>query len=572
MMNNNTASEMDNPVYPKTSFYWQSYGLKRDPFLGVREDDVLYIPSAWENQLDILQHSLHRDNVILGIIGEEGVGKTTFSKSFINYVGESLQVHAIVADTNLTPIRLADIIEKGFRLPQRENDILEERLDTLIADIQYSLLPCVLLIDDAHLLPKESLQALLYLIRSQSTNQMRLHVILFGNHNLQSHLANLAKQELSGELIQSMELSPFTLNGMKEYLKYRLEVAGHVGPSPFSEQSLEHLYQLSDGVPEKINHAAQQYLLDNLNIQPSTTSKNFMQKYKSKIIGASVIMVVFLAFILIFNHPNKEAANQVASKNQPVLSFSSDVDNHNQQLNNSPPIQHSKNENIIASANPEPIQAAQLAEPVASPDNAKPQSNFRNAESEQEENLANKSNNNSLAALNAQNFQPDAASESATMQPVQGEPIRLGNQEDLNEEALDNNGIKASPNKNISKKDLSAKEKNHSVKNSHARLTTSKTEKVLLKTADNLYTLQLLGVAHEENLKRFLAQHKLQSNTYTYRTILRGKPWYVLIYGKYKSKTDADKAKHQLPLAVQHMIPWSRSFASIKEDIRKLNG
>lgn len=81
------------------------------------------------------------------------------------------------------------------------------------------------------------------------------------------------------------------------------------------------------------------------------------------------------------------------------------------------------------------------------------------------------------------------------------------------------------------------------------------------------YTLQLMGVSNEANLKRFVAANKLE-NVHIYHTTRQGKSIYILIYGQYQSRAQAEQAMRKLPLALQQLKPWIRNYASVQADMR----
>jgi septal ring-binding cell division protein DamX len=92
----------------------------------------------------------------------------------------------------------------------------------------------------------------------------------------------------------------------------------------------------------------------------------------------------------------------------------------------------------------------------------------------------------------------------------------------------------------------------------------------LLNWSDNGYTLQLLGARQLATIKDFIADQSSSEGFYHFSTLYKGKPWHVVIFGRYASRKDASRAVQTLPVSLQKLKPWARSIQSVKSDIRKI--
>lgn len=93
-------------------------------------------------------------------------------------------------------------------------------------------------------------------------------------------------------------------------------------------------------------------------------------------------------------------------------------------------------------------------------------------------------------------------------------------------------------------------------------------EKRLLATPKTHYTLQLVGANSSKNIQTFIKMHGLQNKASYYQTYNKGKAWYVIVYGDYKTKAEAQAALKKLPAAVQAHHPWPRDYASVHSAIQ----
>lgn len=94
------------------------------------------------------------------------------------------------------------------------------------------------------------------------------------------------------------------------------------------------------------------------------------------------------------------------------------------------------------------------------------------------------------------------------------------------------------------------------------------TEKALImaQPAKN-YTFQIAGLSRPELLERYLNEHQLTEQIYTYQTLRDNKPWYVVLYGSFSSVAQANTAKNKLPAKVQKAQPWMKTFSQIQREL-----
>ncbi len=305
------------------TFYWQHYGLHRDPFSAIPDNEMAMLIPRWEQHIELIRHLIFSENALLSVIGAKGSGKSTWFYLFNKHIGDSMFIHQVTASQDFSIDQLIDILADGFKLPKQDTELVEEKLDSVIVDIQYQERPCILVIDDAHLLPIEVLQTLIYLIKQQSTNQMRFHVLLLGETHLQVNLNDLAKHELSNDLIHTIDLQALNLEETRKYLQHRLSRAGLSGSMPFTIAEIEQIFQSANGLPDAINRYAQQTLLDNIARQNPALKQSFLNQHQAKILGGALMVIVVVLASMFLSHENYShwQGNQEAQK-QPTLTFS----------------------------------------------------------------------------------------------------------------------------------------------------------------------------------------------------------------------------------------------------------
>lgn len=85
----------------------------------------------------------------------------------------------------------------------------------------------------------------------------------------------------------------------------------------------------------------------------------------------------------------------------------------------------------------------------------------------------------------------------------------------------------------------------------------------------NTFTIQLLASQSKDDVVRYSKKHHLQGKAVYYLSNLNGKSWYVLVYGIYDSKAEAQAALNKLPASLREQNPWVKSMGLVKNSMKE---
>lgn len=91
----------------------------------------------------------------------------------------------------------------------------------------------------------------------------------------------------------------------------------------------------------------------------------------------------------------------------------------------------------------------------------------------------------------------------------------------------------------------------------------------LLQWPEKGYTLQLLGAREVSSVEDFIKERSNPERFYYFKTIYKGAPWHVVVYGQFSDRASAMAAVQTLPADLRKLRPWARSIAGVKSDIGK---
>ncbi|MDP1996173.1 MAG: AAA family ATPase, partial [Gallionella sp.] len=119
----------------------------------------------------------------------------------------------------------------------------------------------VVLVDEAHAMPLDTLEELRLLYNLQVGNAKLLQIILFGQPELNAKLDQPNMRQLKDRIVHHFQMQPLSRNTLENYLMFRMRAAGYHGPDIFSPGAIKLIADASNGLMRRINILADKSLL-----------------------------------------------------------------------------------------------------------------------------------------------------------------------------------------------------------------------------------------------------------------------------------------------------------------------
>jgi type II secretory pathway predicted ATPase ExeA len=242
--------------------YKEFYGLKEKPFSKTPDPRFLYLSKWHKEALARLQYVLEERELAL-LTGDIGCGKTTISRALMDIVGEKYHF-CFIFNPRLTAMEFLRVVARGLlvkNLAVGKDDLLLGITEALYAFNSAGCCP-VIVIDEAQLIPdREIFDEIRLLTNFQLDDRNLLSVVMMGQPELRRILAASLYEPFRQRIAINYHLHPLDMEETLEYLDFRMEVAGG-SAGMFSLDAVQRIYELSDGVPRKINVIATNALLE----------------------------------------------------------------------------------------------------------------------------------------------------------------------------------------------------------------------------------------------------------------------------------------------------------------------
>jgi len=242
--------------------YEAFYGLKERPFNKTPDPRFLYQSKKHAEALARLQMAVEDQDIVL-LTGEIGSGKTTLSRALIDSMGDAFRA-VLIINPRLSPSQLLRTValRLGMDEATKHKHGLLDGINARLYELYEAGTRPALIIDEAQLIPgKATFEEIRLLTNFQLDDRNLLALVLIGQTELRDRLDRKQYKALRQRIGMSFHLGPLDEAETREYVAYRLKVAGRESPL-FDDGALATLYAHSEGIPRRINVIAGNALLE----------------------------------------------------------------------------------------------------------------------------------------------------------------------------------------------------------------------------------------------------------------------------------------------------------------------
>ena len=242
--------------------YFDYFGLKEAPFRITPNTEYWYAGGQRGETLAALLYAIDQGEGIVKVVGEVGSGKTMLCRKLVAHLPDTVDSvylgnPTLEPDDMLAAI-LADLGVEAIE-PTRQGRLAQ--LDAALMARHEAGRRVVVFVEEAQGIALDNLEFLRLLTNLETATDKLLQIVLFGQPELDTHLADPRIRQLKDRITLSLNLSPLNEAEVADYLRSRLHVAGYRGPDLFAAPLVSRLARLSGGLSRRINVLADKTLL-----------------------------------------------------------------------------------------------------------------------------------------------------------------------------------------------------------------------------------------------------------------------------------------------------------------------
>jgi type II secretory pathway predicted ATPase ExeA/septal ring-binding cell division protein DamX len=244
------------------TMYLEHFGLREAPFRITPHTEFFFSGANRGATLEALIYAITAGEGMVKVTGEVGTGKTMLCRVLMERLPDSVEtiylaVPSLSRDEMLAAIAGDLEIETAGANTTRLVRSLQERL----VELHSAGRQVVALIDEAHAMPLATLEEIRLLSNLETNKEKLLQIVLFGQPELDQHLALPNMRQLKERITHAFTLGPLPPKEVDEYVRFRLRAAGYRGPDLFGPDALRIITEASEGLTRRINIYADKTLL-----------------------------------------------------------------------------------------------------------------------------------------------------------------------------------------------------------------------------------------------------------------------------------------------------------------------
>ena len=244
------------------ALYLEHFGLAEPPFRITPHTDFFFDGADRGATLDALIYAILHDEGIVKVSGEVGSGKTMLCRVLMERLPPHVET-IYLATPSLARDEILHAIADDLELR-----LTHERTTVALRELQEHLIRLygagrrvVVLIDEAHVMPEETLEQVRLLSNLESNRHKLMQLVLFGQPELDATLAKPSLRQLRDRITHAFRMRPLSEPEVAKYVSFRMRAAGYRGPDVFALGALVRVARASGGLTRRINILADKSLL-----------------------------------------------------------------------------------------------------------------------------------------------------------------------------------------------------------------------------------------------------------------------------------------------------------------------
>lgn len=267
--------------------YTNYFGLTEAPFSIAPDPRFLYLSDQHREALAHLLYGVNSNGGFVLLTGEVGTGKTTVSRCLLEQMPENAEV-AYILNPKYSVMGLLSAICDDLGIDYSPSSEMKDYVDALnehLLENHRNNRQTVLIIDEAQNLSADVLETIRLLTNLETTTRKLLQVILIGQPELLAMLERPELRQLNQRITARYHLRTLRQEELAGYIAHRLSVAG-VECRLFPEETIRHLYRLTNGVPRLVNIVCDRALLGTYVERETQVRNRTLSKAASEVFGA----------------------------------------------------------------------------------------------------------------------------------------------------------------------------------------------------------------------------------------------------------------------------------------------
>ncbi len=235
--------------------YLKFFGFREQPFGVTPDPRFLYLSPSHREAMASLDYGIEANRGFLGLIARPGMGKTTLLFHLLEKYRSTART-AFLFQTQCTSREFMRflLVELGYEGDTTDFVKMNDEFNKRLLHEARLGRKFIVVVDEAQNLKPPVLETVRLLSDFETPRAKLLQIILAGQPELADKLASAGLSQLRQRISMLNRLEPLSTGEVRNYVDYRLAVAGYQGESLFTPEALAEICEFTEGIPRNINN------------------------------------------------------------------------------------------------------------------------------------------------------------------------------------------------------------------------------------------------------------------------------------------------------------------------------
>lgn len=529
------------------------FDIDREPFSDIGITGLFYPGAGRQKTLEQLLHLARYGPPLLFLNGAQGAGKTLLAHHLYRQLDNSIFLSVSIDATVLMDDQaLMQNIAEGFNLQiELTKDSFVSAMVRFAKESESYSQTALVLIDEVQNLSESAVDVLAATASAVKENGLRF-LLLVDVDSAKSGSVLAPLLALMESLGQSLTLPALNADEVSDYLAYRMRTAGLDGVR-FSPQQVRQIAADSEGIIARINQLARETLVRQVPVSATEERRQLFSLWHLAAVAVISVGIVLLIYgerdatgLVAVDNLNQENEGVLGENNAPLLVKGVLKNSVDTEPSATPYVEP---EEIVPAAGEIDFNYTEYPEYTKDQDKAVTTSVKAEALPKMEFEAAAPEVDEVATVLSAVSSTVSSDKSETKPKPVEQKSSK--------------------PESVVVKAEQSIHKKERKKPRKKPRLNQYTLRETWLLSLDpKQYTLQMIGARDEDAVQAFISQYPSLTKVAYYKTLHKGKDWYVVIYGQFTTRSEAKRAVERLPKNLVSSKPWTRRLAEVQKDIR----
>lgn len=283
--------------------YLEHFGLNEHPFKITPDLDFFNDQSSRASALKSLKYAVDRGDGIVKVVGDVGAGKTTLLRSLESLLSDHF-ICVTLLSPNLNPRDLLYFICDELNIQFTKTDSKQQirsLLHKFLIDKIANGFRCLILVDEAQIVPFDSLEELRLLANMENNKTKLLQLLIFGQIELEQTLFLPSAKPFVSRISYEIYLNALSVDEVLTYINHRFYVSGYPNANFFSYRDAKKIHDISKGLPRKINQVCDKLLFSAYTKGKNKISRSDFSQFglNNRVVNLLTLSMLILVVLMI---------------------------------------------------------------------------------------------------------------------------------------------------------------------------------------------------------------------------------------------------------------------------------